>query len=393
MKVLFVNVTRKKYIQTHYYPLAFGYLVSYCERFGKKFEYSYAERLDKTVLQNFQPNVIALTSVSENYNLARQYAQLAKKTDNKIKVVIGGVHISAIPNSLDKNMDVGVVGEGEQTFLELLRNNFDVNDKIKGIVYHDGDVLCQTEQRPLVKPLDAIPHPNRGMFRGIREQYLFTSRGCPYKCVFCFSSRFWKEVRFHSPRYVAEEIRQINRQFQSSHLRIYDDTFVLDTERVEQIKDLVKDLKLTYSIQARANLITEELVKILKEMKVVTVGIGFESHAPKVLEYLQKGNTPEDNQRAVDILRKHKIRVHGSFIRDVPIETKQDLKTTHNFIRQNNIPYDMYRLRGYPVTPIYHGSEDWDSFAVYRYVPMTVRIKEFLVRTKRLLRTTQTAYS
>lgn len=378
MKVLFVNVTRKKRIQTHYYPLAFGYLVSYCEGFGEKFEYSYVERLDKTILQNFQPDIVALTCVTENYNLARQYISIIKNFNHRIKVVIGGVHISAVPSSLDKNMDVGIIGEGEQTFLELLRNNFDVNDKIKGIVYYDNDVLCQTEWRPLIKPLDDIPHPNRGMFRDIREQYLFTSRGCPYKCAFCFSSRFWKEVRFHSSQYVAEEIRQINHQFHLSHLHIYDDIFVLDIERVREIKDLVKNLKLTYSIQARANLITEKLARILKEMKVVVVGIGFESNSLRVLQYLQKGNTPENNQEAIDILRKYGIRVYGSFIRDVPIESEQDLKATYDFIHQNNIPYDMYRLRKYPETPIYDGNKDWDSVSAYLYKSKVMKIRGFV---------------
>jgi len=384
MKVLFVNVTRNRRVQKRFYPLAFGYLVSYCEKFGEKFKFSYTEKLNKTILRSFQPNAVALTCVTENYNLARQYALISKRFDHEIKVVIGGVHISAVPYSLDKNMDVGVVGEGEQTFLELLRNKFDVSDNIKGTVYHVGDVLRQTEQRKLVKPLDIIPHPNREMFTGQKQQYLFTSRGCPYKCVFCFSSRFWKGVRFHSPEYVAEEITQIKQQFKTSHLHIYDDIFCLDVERVRKIKDLVKDLALTYSIQSRANLITEDLVKILKEMKVTSVGVGFESHSLRVLQFLQKGNTPENNQRAVDLLKSYKINVHGSFIRDVPIESEQDLKTTYDFIRKNHISFDMYRLMNYPATPIYDGNVDWDSYKVYCYKTKVMKLRELLARVKPL---------
>lgn len=383
MRILFVNAIQHQPIHERYYPLAFGYLVNYCRKFGEDFEYNYTERLNKTVLEDFQPDVVALTCVTENYNLARTYAYTIQKFNPKIKVIIGGVHISAVPYSLSRNMDVGVVGEGEQTFLELLRNNFEPDEKIKGIVYRENNVLHKTEDRQFIEPLDLIPHPKRDMFgTEKREHYLFTSRGCPYRCVFCFSSRFWKKLRFHSAEYVAEEIHQIKRMFKISHLNIYDDIFILDVERVKRIKDLVKDLRLTYSIAARANLVTEEVATILNDMRVTAVGIGFESNSPRILRWLHKGNTVEDNQNAVNILRKHKIRINGSFIRDVPIETKKDLKLTYKFIQENGILCDIYRLMKYPGTPIYDGCEDWDSFAVFRYKPATVKIKRFFSRVK-----------
>ena len=386
MQILFVNVVDcDNPVHTKYYPLAFGYLASYCYKHNESFEYTYTEQLNETVLKTIQPDVVAMTTITENYNLARLYSHIIKRFNPHIKVILGGVHISAVPYSLSKDMDIGVIGEGEQTFLELLRNDFEPNQKVKGIVYRKDDVFCKTEDRPLIKPLDLIPHPKRDMFGSEkREQYIFTSRGCPYKCVFCFSSRFWKQVRFHSPEYVAEEIKQIKRQFKISYLSIYDDTFVLDVERVNQIKDLIKDLKLTYSINARANLITDKLARILKDMRVVTIGIGFESNSPKVLEYLHKGNTVEDNQKAVDILRKHKFFLYGSFIRDTPVESKEDLKLTYNFIRRNHIPYDMYRLMRYPGTPIYDECEDWDSYKVYCYESKIAKLRKFVAQIKPL---------
>lgn len=173
---------------------------------------------------------------------------------------------------------------------------------------------------------------------------MFTTRGCSYRCIFCSSSRFWKKVRFHSPEYVATEIRQIKERFNVTHIGIVDDTFILDVERVRQIRDLVKPLGLKYSIAARANLITEEVATILKDMGVKAVSMGFESNSQRILDYLHKGNTVEDNQRAISILRKYGINFSGSFIRNIPIETPKDLKLTYDFIHKNAIPYDMYRL-------------------------------------------------
>jgi len=388
MQILFVNaINHANPIHSRYYPLAFGYLVSYCLKHNEPFGHAYTERLNETILKTVQPDIIAMTCTTESYNQAKLYAYQTKKFNPNIKVVIGGVHITAAPDSLSEYMDIGVMGEGEQTFLELVRNNFETNDKIKGVVYWQNSVLHSTEERGLIEPLDLIPHPKRDMFgTEKRQQYIFTSRGCPYRCAFCFSSRFWKKPRFHSAEYVAAEIRQIKQMFNPSFLYIYDDTFILDMNRVKEIKELVKGLGLTYSISARANLINEDVANVLKDMGVIAVGIGFESNSQNVLDYLQKGNTPKDNQRAVNILRKHKINVFGTFIRDTPVETKEDLKLTFDFIRRNHIRYTMYRLMRFPGTPIYDGCEDWDSFKLFKYDPITVKIKKFLGQIKPLKR-------
>jgi anaerobic magnesium-protoporphyrin IX monomethyl ester cyclase len=381
LKILFVNVIDlENAVHKRYYPLAFGYLASYCRKNGVEFEPCYAEKLNEDILRTFQPNVVALTSITENYNLACSYAHTVKKFNPKIPVVIGGVHISAVPQSLSPSMDVGVLGEGEKTFMELVKADFEPNDNIKGIVYWESNSLRQTEERPLIEPLDSIPHPDRSLF-GFenRPQYIFTSRGCCYRCNFCSSSRFWKKVRFHSPEYVAEEIQQLKEQLQVNNVNIYDDLFIIDAERVKRIRDLVKPFGLTYAVAARANLITDDIVATLKDMGVTAIGIGMESYSQRILDYLGKGNTVEDNQRAVDIIRRHGIHLNCSFIRDVPIETRDDLKKTYEFIKRNNLPYDMYRLMKFPNTPLYDGSTDWDACKVHYYVPIHLKLRRKLL--------------
>lgn len=380
MKVLFVNVIDlKNAVHKRYYPLAFGYLTSYCRKHGVQFEPFYAEKLNADLLRTFQPDVVALTTITENYFLAQHYADHVKQFNSKIKVVIGGVHISAVPRSLSPSMDIGVLGEGEQTFMELAKADFEPNDSIKGIIYWESNNLRQTEERPLIEPLDSIPHPDRSLF-GFenKPQYVFTSRGCCYRCKFCSSSRFWKKVRFHSPEYVAEEIQQLKEQLKVTNVNIYDDLFIMDAKRVKRIRDLVKPLGLTYAVAARANLITDDVIATLKDMGVTAIGIGMESNSQRILDYLGKGNTVEDNQRAVDIIRRHGIHVQCSFIRDVPIETRDDLKKTYDFIKRNNLSYDMYRLMKFPNTPLYDGSTDWDACKVHCYVPIRLRLRRKL---------------
>jgi len=98
LKILFVNVIDlENAIHKRYHPLAFGYLTSYCSKYGGEFEPCYVEKLNEALLRTFQPDVVALTSITENYCLAQSYADLVKHTNSKIKVVVGRAHISSVP--------------------------------------------------------------------------------------------------------------------------------------------------------------------------------------------------------------------------------------------------------------------------------------------------------
>ena len=245
MNVLFVNAIKNLPVQKSYYPLSFGYLVSYCRKHGVAFDSVYSEAMSYNILGQVKPDIVAFSCITENFNLCKKYARTVKQFNPKIKVLLGGVHVSAVPESISKDFDVGIIGEGEQTFLELARNDFVPDRKIAGL-YFDG---IKTGDRDLVEPLDNIPHPDRSIYGlGTRPSYVFTSRGCSYRCKFCSSSRFWKKVRFHSPEYVAEELLQL-KNMGVRQVNIYDDTFLLSLERVKAIRDLVKNYGLSYTMQ------------------------------------------------------------------------------------------------------------------------------------------------
>lgn len=355
LKVLFVNVVKNIPIQKSFYPLGFGYLVSYARTHGLSLKSLYAENLD--CLREANPDVVAFSCITENFNLAKKYAGAVKAYNDKIRTLIGGVHISAVPDSMTENFDVAILGEGERTFYELAKNNFEPARNIAGL-YYDG---TKTADRDLIEPLDDIPFPERRIYRlGDRGVYTFTSRGCPYRCYFCSSSRFWKRVRLHSAEYVAAELREL-RINGAKHIQIFDDTFLLNLDRVKAIRDYIKGSGLTFAAALRANQVTDEVVSVLKDMGVCKVGMGLESNSYRVLQWLNKGNTPEINQKAVDALRRGGLDFSASFIYGTPVEDATDLKITYDFIKRNKIEFDMYRLMKYPNTPLYDGNRDWDS--------------------------------
>ncbi len=366
-KVLFANaVDRNSEVENRYRPLWPAYLTAYVEaRLGAdalEFQYS-AGRLDKDI-RDFSPDLVAIGAVSQNFNHAMQYARIAKKFG--AMVCVGGPHISALPKCLTAEMDVGCIGEGEQTFLELIEILLDrgtlASDHLRavpGIVFRDGDEFVTTPPRPEIQELDDIPHPRRSITGYQSHSYMFTSRGCPYRCSFCSSSRFWGVVRFASAEYVVDEISDLV-DHGTRLISFYDDLFVANKARVKTMRDLIVSRGLAsevkFTCSCRANLVDQPLVNMLKEMGVVSVGMGLESGSVNTLKYLKGNVTVEDNVRAIELLKDAGIQVNASFVIGSPAETEEEIMETYDFIKNSRLDFvDTYVLTPLPGTPV------WDS--------------------------------
>ena len=388
IKFLFINaINPSKEVETRYPPLGIGYLVSSLrKRFGEgAVECKVIDSNIEQEIVNFKPEIIGISSVSQNYNKAMAYAKIAKKY--KLPVICGGVHISMIPNSLTKDMDIGVISEGEDTIcdlFELFRQEKEFTKKgmqnIKGIIYWDdkGRIFFTGNREPIY-PLDKIPFPARDLFKIRSNAYVFSSRGCPYRCVFCASSRFWGQVRFFSAEYVVNEIQHLINQYKVKDIFFYDDLFVADVRRIKKIINLLKTRnilgKVSFSGSVRANLVNDNLVKLLKKMGVKSLGIGLESGNNDTLKYLKGENIDiKDNENAIRIIKKYGIAVQGSFVIGSPEEKKEDILETLRFVKKSQLSnFDIYVLTPFPGTPIWDYAKfrgivsermDWDKLNV-----------------------------
>ncbi|MDD5221822.1 MAG: radical SAM protein, partial [Patescibacteria group bacterium] len=367
MKLILVDVIdNQDKIQTKYDSLGLGYLISFLPKdVRKEIEVEVVNSQVEEKIVSFGPDMVGLSCVSQNFNRAKQIARFCK--DKNIAVIIGKSHITAIPSSLDSNMDVGIIGEGEQTFGEIIKLFIDKKftkenlRMIKGVVFHDEGKLVQTESRPLIENLDLIPFPDRNLFNIKKGDnvYMFTSRGCPYKCRFCFSSRFWDKTRFNSAEYVIKEIGYLVDRYNSPRITFCDDLFIADKKRLKKIVELIKKQKfykkIKFTVSVRANLVNNESARLLKEMGVDIVSMGLESGNERIFKFL-KGDlvTVKDNMDAINYLKKYNLQVSASFIIGSPDETREEIMDTLNFIKKSKLDsFDVYALLPLPGTPIW----------------------------------------
>ncbi len=344
LKVVLVN----PYFELYDPPLGLAYISAYLKERGIECKIIDKERNIVKAVKKENPDIVGFSAMLLNYDKIVEIAKAVK--DLGIKVMVGGVQVTTMPRSLSV-FDLGVIGEGEETVFEVASGK-DV-EKIKGIVRREGGKIVMNEPRPLIEPLDKIPIPDRealpmklylkprkGSFNTFgRYLGMFTSRGCPYRCVFCSSSHFWKKLRLHSPERVVEEIKLLVERYNVDGVIFWDDLFVVSEKRLEAIVKMLKEERINIPFQGfgRANLINRRVCNLLQKMNMTNIAFGFESGSQKVLKYLKDCATVKDNLRALKLCKEFGLRTQGNFIIGSPNETEEDIKLTLKLIRNENL--------------------------------------------------------
>lgn len=313
-------------------------------------------------VKKFKPDIVGLSSFTLSYFDTVTLAKKIKR-ETRAALVVGGVHVTVAPKSIDKIFDYGFVGESEESFSELitllkktkLKPTLRQLRSIGGMIFRHNGKLLMSAPRPLVKNLDSFPPNNYSLISPAYFKYeavkienrwhclkvaaLFTSRGCPYNCIFCARKSIWPGIRFYGVPRVADEIEELYKNYGVQGIHIYDDTFPVSKLRIKQLVEELKRRKLLgkivfYDVFARTDQIEDETLKLLKVLGVSDLTFGFESGNDRVLALLKNNTTTvTTNRRAVKLLAKYKINATGSFMVGNPTEKIEEMQDTINFIK------------------------------------------------------------
>jgi len=304
-------------------------------------------------------DLVGISAMTKNYTKAIQLAHQIKERKN-IPVVIGGVHISTLPESINPIFSGAIIGEGEKSFLQYLKTQKIPIPPPISMSYIDRLPLPDWD---LVDQRYFEEAPNTTFGECGVEGVILTSRGCPYKCVFCSTQKFWgNKVKFHSAEYVEKLVLDLKWRG-VTHIQIWDDLFTINRKRLKELVPPLKKTGIKFNCQPRTDLIDDELCEMLVEMGVRTCIFGFESGSNKMLGYLKNNTTTvSDNYNAIKLCRKHGLGVQGSVITKIPGEKEIDKYYTKQFI---NLAYKegVERIWSFNLTP-FPGTELWERTKV-----------------------------
>jgi len=289
---------------------------------------------------------------------------------------MGGYHVTFMDSDALSNgvVDYIVRGEGEEIFANLLNalEKGEEVENIDGISYLKNGVYIRNKDAPPPQNLDKLPLPSRELLpldkynttvNGYKAANMVTSRGCPFNCYFCSSSRFGGlKWRARSPKSIVHEIEYLYNKFDYRAFEMLDDNFTLNPKRVFEFSDEVirRKLKIIWWCFSRADTIVknEDMVKKMAEAGLYRVFLGLESGSENVLNDYNKNISLNEQKEAIKILKKYGVLVHGSFIIGDVDETEKMIMNTVNWAKRLNPALVQFSvLTPFPGTKLYEDME------------------------------------
>ena len=336
-------------------PLGLAYLASALEEEGHDVRildclalgYGWEELAKK--LRGLGPDVVGITSTTPSIYDAYRTARLVKAELPNALVVLGGPHATFMAEEVlaeCPHVDAVVAGEGELTFCELVNRlaREEPIEGIRGLYYRAEGLVKHGGPRPFIKDVDAIPWPAYHLLPMHAYSFgkkafcaMLTSRGCPYRCVFCASSRLMGNIwRGRSVEDVLGELKLLVEEYGIKEVEFLDDTFTLDMRRAERLaREVVREsLDVSWSCSSRANTMSRRLALELRRAGCHTIYLGIESANQSTLNWLRKGITVRQAVDAARAVRAAGLNLVATFILGIPCETREMMERTIRFARR-----------------------------------------------------------
>ena len=367
-------------------------------------------------IEAFRPQVVGISALTPQWPDAEIVAGIVKSVDAGILTVAGGPHVTALPDAAASHpaVDVAVIGEGEQTMVEICETVTQDGplDTVSGIVIGNDGALRRTPARARYAELDELPFPAHDLLPetsfynpfpawGKKGNFscIISGRGCPYNCRFCdVTSQQGKRYRLRSAENVVDELGWINRTFGVTQFSFRDPSMICNRRRLLEICRLIgeRDLDIVWTCNARANEVDPEMLAVMKKAGCSLIQYGIEVGNAEMLKEI-KSITKERVAQAVSDTRRAGISAHGYFLFGFIEETPETIEETISFSKELALDsagfavmvpfpgtreFEHYRREGLLLT------EDWRDYdigskPVYRHKNVT---------NEELMRATRRAY-
>ncbi len=309
------------------------------------------EMVRRTLAKN--PDIVALTSYSPFFHVQVELARALKAAKPDLPIMIGGSHCTIVKEKAMLDcFDYVFAGEAETSLPEFLRRleAGESLEGLKGVVWRDdkGENHFAGAADPL-KDFDSIPIPDRdlldndayrlGTLNG-RDPFslIQTTRGCPWKCIFCASPLLNTTViRRRTPEFVVAEIKEVVEKYGIRHFFIVDDVLTLHDKHILKICDLIIEagLKITFESSTRANLVTEENVSRMVEAGLIRLSLGLETVDEEVRQIMNKKVPLKHYVEANRIMNKYGVEVLNSVMLGLPGEREETVRKLFKFLAEN----------------------------------------------------------
>lgn len=387
MKILLLSPPMKYRFVTNP-PLGIAYLQSILEKNNYEVKsidmFNYSFKKCEKEIRKYDPDIVGISCFTNERANSFKLAEICKNINPDIKVIMGGPHATFLSDQIISNFPVDFIvrNEGEVTILELIKT-LEKGKNLKnvlGITFRKNGKIFKNKDRPFIKNLDEIPFPEYrdfdlknyfpkktdidiysplsiSRFLDLRSLSIITSRGCPFNCQFCSTSRFWGGCwRFRSARNVVDEIELLYYKYKIKFFNFADDVFSINQKRVIEIcKEIIKrKLDLFWSAATRVDFISKKMLEWMKKSNCIQVQYGVESGSPKILKNIKKQISINQIIRAFEISKKLGLMTHCFLIIGNPGENKQTINETIkllDIIKPDSISPALPII--FPNTPLY----------------------------------------
>jgi radical SAM superfamily enzyme YgiQ (UPF0313 family) len=399
LKFLLINPPIREWAKPNVYPVGLGYIASVTRDAGHDVEVMdinatrWSREEVEAKIRDAVFEAAGIGAIVTVYPYVKWLIQIIKKHHPASKVVIGGSVGTSIPYIIMEKTEADIVciGEGEITAVEVLntlQENSDALRNVEGIWFRDKKKeIVKTRPRNPVKDLDSLPLPawdlfpmdiylnnpvgapnrNKWIDGGLDGETPLSmnmngTRGCPYKCIYCYHDFMGQGYRHRSAESIISEMRYLHDKYGVEYFHFTDDEFVLKkifvTDFCEKLKQEF-DNKITWGCAGRVNLMTEALIKSMADSGCVSIGYGIESGSQQMLDTMKKGVTVEQAREAIRLTEQYLGWADCSFMIGTPGESRETIQETIDFCKELNLnPEVIFFATAYPGTELYQMALD-----------------------------------